>query len=356
MWLLVTDLRRGPDPWFVLTGDTLFVGAVGRPDLPGQPRENASELYDSIHTKLLDASRRHRDLSRALLGFRLRRGHERQAVEHHRLREAVEPDALARPATEFVDALADVPPKPAEMERDSPRSTAARRTSGRVSSSVALIATRGAARPSREPRAVLAAGPRQRVRRRDGRHGAHHPAADRRAGLSSGRADRPCSRSSSSSGSPRPLTNYLAGASRTASDASTCSSAGWLVAVPVPFLLMWAPTWTWVLVANALPRCEPGSHVVDHGHHEDRSRRAPKSRGLAMGLNEFAGYVAVAAPRLRPGVSPPRYGLRPEPFYLGVVLRRRWALCSPPSSFARRAIMPPTNRSCRRADVDAPTP
>lgn len=51
--LVVTDLRRGPDPWFVLTGDTLFVGAVGRPDLPGRARENAGELYDSLHEKLL---------------------------------------------------------------------------------------------------------------------------------------------------------------------------------------------------------------------------------------------------------------------------------------------------------------
>lgn len=51
--LVVTDLRRGPDPWFVLTGDTLFVGAVGRPDLPGRARENAGELYDSLHQKLL---------------------------------------------------------------------------------------------------------------------------------------------------------------------------------------------------------------------------------------------------------------------------------------------------------------
>src|SRR6185295_14101318 len=51
--LVVSDLRRGPDPWFVLTGDTLFVGAVGRPDLPGRARENAAELYDSLHDKLL---------------------------------------------------------------------------------------------------------------------------------------------------------------------------------------------------------------------------------------------------------------------------------------------------------------
>lgn len=51
--LLVTDLRRGGAPWFVLTGDTLFVGAVGRPDLAGQEREMAGQLHDSLQTKLL---------------------------------------------------------------------------------------------------------------------------------------------------------------------------------------------------------------------------------------------------------------------------------------------------------------
>jgi len=51
--LVVTDLRRGPAPWFVITGDTLFSGAVGRPDLPGEARENASRLYGSLHEKLL---------------------------------------------------------------------------------------------------------------------------------------------------------------------------------------------------------------------------------------------------------------------------------------------------------------
>lgn len=51
--LLVTDRRRGDEPWFVLTGDTLFVGALGRPDLAGQEREMSGQLYDSLHTKLL---------------------------------------------------------------------------------------------------------------------------------------------------------------------------------------------------------------------------------------------------------------------------------------------------------------
>lgn len=52
--LLVTDLRRGEAPWFVVTGDTLFVGAVGRPDLAGQEQEYAAQLYDSLHGKLLN--------------------------------------------------------------------------------------------------------------------------------------------------------------------------------------------------------------------------------------------------------------------------------------------------------------
>ena len=51
--LLVRDLRRGDAPWFVMTGDTLFVGAVGRPDLAGREREMASLLHDSLQTKLL---------------------------------------------------------------------------------------------------------------------------------------------------------------------------------------------------------------------------------------------------------------------------------------------------------------
>ncbi|MDF3885075.1 MBL fold metallo-hydrolase [Cupriavidus basilensis] len=51
--LLVRDLRRGDEPWFVITGDTLFVGAVGRPDLAGREREMAAQLYDSLHRKLL---------------------------------------------------------------------------------------------------------------------------------------------------------------------------------------------------------------------------------------------------------------------------------------------------------------
>jgi hydroxyacylglutathione hydrolase len=51
--LLVRDLRRGNAPWFVVTGDTLFVGAVGRPDLAGREREMAAQLHATLHEKLL---------------------------------------------------------------------------------------------------------------------------------------------------------------------------------------------------------------------------------------------------------------------------------------------------------------
>ena len=51
--LLVTDRTRGAEPWFVLTGDTMFVGTVGRPDLPGKAEESAGELFDSLHERLM---------------------------------------------------------------------------------------------------------------------------------------------------------------------------------------------------------------------------------------------------------------------------------------------------------------
>lgn len=93
--------------------------------------------------------------------------------------------------------------------------------------------------------------------------------------------------------------------------------AGWLVAVPVPFLLMWAPTWNWVLVANVLLGISQGltwSTTVIMKIDLVGSRQ----RGLAMGFNECAGYVALAASALATGWMAARYGLRPQPFYLGV--------------------------------------
>ena len=96
--LLVTDLRRGTEPWFVLTGDTLFVGAVGRPDLPGRARENAAAALQQHPREAAHTARRSRGVSRPFLGVRVRRRLEREADEHHRLRASMESDALSRQA------------------------------------------------------------------------------------------------------------------------------------------------------------------------------------------------------------------------------------------------------------------
>jgi glyoxylase-like metal-dependent hydrolase (beta-lactamase superfamily II) len=114
--LLVTDLKRGPEPWFVLTGDTLFVGAVGRPDLPGQARENAVRLYSSIHEKLLtlpdDLEIYPGHFSGSLCGAGLS-GKPSSTVAFERRWNPM----LSFGRERFIAALAEVPPKPAEMER-----------------------------------------------------------------------------------------------------------------------------------------------------------------------------------------------------------------------------------------------
>jgi MFS family permease len=113
------------------------------------------------------------------------------------------------------------------------------------------------------------------------------------------------------------LTNYVAGRVSERWGRKHVLVGGWLAAVPVPFLLMWAPTWAWVLWANALLGVSQGltwsTTVI-----MKIDLVGARQRGLAMGLNEFAGYVAVAASALATGWIAARYGLRPHPFYLGV--------------------------------------
>jgi glyoxylase-like metal-dependent hydrolase (beta-lactamase superfamily II) len=114
--LVATDLRRGTDPWFVLTGDTLFVGAVGRPDLPGRARENAGELYDSIHTKLLtlpgDLEVYPGHFSGSMCGAGMS-GKPSSTLAFERRWNQL----LSMSRDEFVDALCEVPPKPAAVEQ-----------------------------------------------------------------------------------------------------------------------------------------------------------------------------------------------------------------------------------------------
>jgi MFS family permease len=118
-------------------------------------------------------------------------------------------------------------------------------------------------------------------------------------------------------GVTKALTNYLAGRLADRFGRKHVLVAGWIVAAPVPFLLMWAPAWSWVLAANALLGVSQGltwsTTVI-----MKIDLAGAKDRGLAMGLNEFAGYFAVAGSALATGFIAARYGLRPEPFYLGI--------------------------------------
>lgn len=118
-------------------------------------------------------------------------------------------------------------------------------------------------------------------------------------------------------GVTKAITNYLAGRFSDRIGRKQILVAGWLVAVPVPFLLMWAPTWSWVLVANGLLGVSQGltwsTTVI-----MKIDLVGPARRGLAMGLNEFAGYIAVAGAAWGTGWIAAREGLRPEPFYLGL--------------------------------------
>lgn len=92
---------------------------------------------------------------------------------------------------------------------------------------------------------------------------------------------------------------------------------GWLVGLPVPFMIMWAPSWGWIVAANALLGVNQGfawSMTVIM----KVDLVGPKSRGLAVGLNEFAGYLAVGVTAFATGYLASEYGLRPVPIYLGV--------------------------------------
>jgi MFS family permease len=118
-------------------------------------------------------------------------------------------------------------------------------------------------------------------------------------------------------GVAKALTNYGAGRLSDRWGRKHVLVAGWLAAVPVPFLLMWAPAWNWVLFANVLLGISQGltwsTTVI-----MKIDLVGPRERGLAMGLNEFAGYGALAASALATGWIAARYGVRPQPFYLGV--------------------------------------
>jgi MFS family permease len=118
-------------------------------------------------------------------------------------------------------------------------------------------------------------------------------------------------------GVTKAATNYFAGRLSDERGRKPLLVAGWLAAFPVPFLLMWAPSWDWVLAANALLGVSQGltwsTTVIMKIDLAGKERR-----GLAMGLNEAAGYMALALAALLTGSVAATHGLRPWPFALGV--------------------------------------
>jgi MFS family permease len=118
-------------------------------------------------------------------------------------------------------------------------------------------------------------------------------------------------------GLTKAATNFAAGTLADRYGRKPVLVAGWLLGLPVPLLLIWAPTWGWVVAANVLLGVNQGlcwsTTVI-----MKIDLAGPKRRGLAMGLNEAAGYLAVALTAFLTGLIAARAGLRPEPFYLGL--------------------------------------
>jgi len=123
--LLVTDKRRGEAPWFAITGDTLFVGAVGRPDLAGREREMAGILYDSLHRKLLNLPDDVEIYPGHQAGSACGAGLSGKPSSTLGFEKRWNP-ALSLPREAFIDALtAQIPPRPADMDRIVAANTAA---------------------------------------------------------------------------------------------------------------------------------------------------------------------------------------------------------------------------------------
>lgn len=111
--------------------------------------------------------------------------------------------------------------------------------------------------------------------------------------------------------------NLLSGALADRYGRKSVLVAGWLFALPVPFLIIYAPSWEWIAAANVLLGINQGlawSMAVVM----KIDLAGAKQRGLAVGLNEFAGYLAVGVTALATGYLASVYGLRPVPFYLGI--------------------------------------
>jgi MFS family permease len=120
-------------------------------------------------------------------------------------------------------------------------------------------------------------------------------------------------------GVTKAITNYYTGTLANRLGRKNLLMIGWLFAIPVPMMLIYAPSWNWIIAANILLGINQGltwsSTVV-----MKIDLVGENNRGFAMGLNEFAGYIALAAIAFLTGWIADEYGLRPYPFYIGIAL------------------------------------
>lgn len=128
-------------------------------------------------------------------------------------------------------------------------------------------------------------------------------------------------------GTVKAITNYFTGRWATRLGKKNLLVVGWLFALPVPFILMYADNWNWIIFANVLLGIQQGitwsTTVV-----MKIDIAGEKVRGLAMGINEFAGYISLALVAFLTGYIAQTYGLRPYPFIIGVGLSIAGLLCS----------------------------
>jgi MFS family permease len=120
-------------------------------------------------------------------------------------------------------------------------------------------------------------------------------------------------------GIAKAITNYFTGRLANKIGRRNLLIFGWILALPIPFFIIYASSWAWIIIANLLLGISQGltwsSTVV-----MKMDLVGEKQRGLAMGINEFAGYLAVGIVAFLTGYIAEKYGVRPYPFYFGIVI------------------------------------
>ena len=290
----------------MLTGDTLFSGGVGRPDLLGEGAEvaQAEQLYDSLHGALLRLPDHIEVFPAHFGGRRLRQGAERQARLHDRLRTAVQPG----PAAGVEGRLRRVRARRAAATAGGLRGEPAAQSGPRVTeprlglrenlpqfSLLVLLNAFVGAMVGMERTVLPLLG-------------------EQEFGLSSKTA---ITSFIVSFGVTKAVLNLVAARLSDRIGRKPILVVGWLFALPVPFLIIYAPAWWWIDLANVLLGANQAlawSMTVIM----KIDLVGPRRRGLALGLNEFAGYFAVGTMSWVTGYIAAHYALRPQPFYLGI--------------------------------------